>query len=203
MNPTLAAERLADLARLLRRNVADKEAVLRAVDLAVGIARGRIVLRSARLGRRVHVGSWMRVVNEGEITIGDQVCFFGGMIPSELVCHEGATLSIESGCEFNYGVSIEAGRLVRIGRRCKIGSLVRIADGSRSGEKPVVIGDDVWIAHGAILEPGVTIGDGSVVSAGSVVTTSIPAGSLAIGNPARAVRLDVVAKAASPGGPHA
>jgi maltose O-acetyltransferase len=47
----------------------------------------------------------------------------------------------------------------------------------------VTIGNDCWIAGGAIILPGVTIGDGSVIGAGSVVTKDIPAGVVAVGNP--------------------
>lgn len=53
---------------------------------------------------------------------------------------------------------------------------------------PVVIGDNVWICTGALILPGVTIGDGSVIGAGSVVTKDVPAGCLAAGNPARVIR---------------
>ncbi|MFL5456614.1 MAG: DapH/DapD/GlmU-related protein, partial [Myxococcales bacterium] len=48
----------------------------------------------------------------------------------------------------------------------------------------VSIADDVWIGHGAIVCPGVSIGRGSVVGAGSVVRVDVPASSLAVGNPA-------------------
>ena len=42
--------------------------------------------------------------------------------------------------------------------------------GAGHAQKPVMIGRDVWIGAGAIILPGVTIGDGAVVAAGSVVT---------------------------------
>ena len=53
---------------------------------------------------------------------------------------------------------------------------------------PVVIGNNVWLAAGVTVLPGVTIGDNAVVGAGSVVTRDIPANTLAVGVPAKAVR---------------
>lgn len=53
---------------------------------------------------------------------------------------------------------------------------------------PVIIGRDVWIGGGAILLPGVTIGDNVVIGAGSVVTRDIPSNRIAFGNPCRVVR---------------
>ena len=53
---------------------------------------------------------------------------------------------------------------------------------------PVTIEDNVWIGGGAIILPGVTIGKNTVIGAGSVVTKSIPADSLAVGNPCRIIR---------------
>ena len=53
---------------------------------------------------------------------------------------------------------------------------------------PVTIGKNVWIGGGAILCPGVAIGDNSVIGAGSVVVKDLPAGVLGVGNPCRVVR---------------
>ena len=53
---------------------------------------------------------------------------------------------------------------------------------------PVIIGNSVWIGGGAIICPGVTIGDRCVIGAGSVVTKDIPDDSVAVGNPARLIR---------------
>ena len=54
--------------------------------------------------------------------------------------------------------------------------------------RPVHIGDNVWIGAGAIILPGVTVGENSVIGAGSVVTKDIPAKSVAVGNPCRVIR---------------
>lgn len=53
---------------------------------------------------------------------------------------------------------------------------------------PITIGDNVWIGGGAIVLPGVTVGNNSVIGAGSVVTHSVPADSVAVGNPCRVIR---------------
>lgn len=53
---------------------------------------------------------------------------------------------------------------------------------------PVHIGKNCWIAAGAILVPGVTVGDNTVIGAGSVVTKDIPANVVAVGNPCRVLR---------------
>ena len=53
---------------------------------------------------------------------------------------------------------------------------------------PIHIGNRVWIGAGAIILPGVTIGNDSVIGAGSVVTKDIPSGVVAVGNPCRVLR---------------
>lgn len=53
---------------------------------------------------------------------------------------------------------------------------------------PVHIGRNCWIGAGAIIMPGVTIGDNTVIGAGSVVTKDIPANVVAVGNPCRVMR---------------
>lgn len=52
----------------------------------------------------------------------------------------------------------------------------------------VILGNDVWIGHGAIILPGVTIGDGAVVGAGAVVTHDLADFAIAVGVPARTHR---------------
>ncbi len=53
---------------------------------------------------------------------------------------------------------------------------------------PVVIGKNCWLGAGALIMPGVTIGDNTVVGAGSVVTRDLPANVVAVGAPCRVLR---------------
>ena len=53
---------------------------------------------------------------------------------------------------------------------------------------PVHIGRTCWIGAGAIILPGVTVGDNTVIGAGSVVTKDIPANVVAVGNPCQVLR---------------
>lgn len=54
--------------------------------------------------------------------------------------------------------------------------------------KPCVIGNDVWIATGAIINRGVTIGDGAVVASGAVVTKDVPPYAIVAGCPAKVIK---------------
>ena len=53
---------------------------------------------------------------------------------------------------------------------------------------PVHIGRNCWIGAGAIILPGITIGDNVVIGAGSIVTKDLPSNVLAVGNPCRILR---------------
>lgn len=52
----------------------------------------------------------------------------------------------------------------------------------------VKIGNGVWIGSGAVILPGVTIGDYAVIGAGSIVTKDVPGMVIAYGNPCKVVR---------------
>lgn len=54
---------------------------------------------------------------------------------------------------------------------------------------PIVVGDHAWIGYGSVVLSGVRIGHGAVVGAGSVVTRDVPDGAIAMGKPARIVKM--------------
>ncbi len=58
----------------------------------------------------------------------------------------------------------------------------------RRRAKRVVVGNDVWIGHGAVVMPGVTLGDGAVVGANAVVTRDVAPYTVVAGAPARPLR---------------
>ena len=88
-----------------------------------------------------------------------------------------------------------------IGKNCCIGEDVRLLTGthdiaSSSFElvtKPITVGDNCWIATGAIILPGVSIGTGAVVAAGSVVTRNVESWTVVGGNPAKFIKKRVLA----------
>ena len=55
--------------------------------------------------------------------------------------------------------------------------------------KPVEIGDYAWIGAGATVLPGVRVGCHAVIGASSVVTKDVPDYAVAVGNPARVIRM--------------
>ena len=87
---------------------------------------------------------------------------------------------------------------IRIGAHTLVGPAVQIytplhpLDAARRRREeygsPVDIGTDVWVGGGAIILPGVRIGDRTVIGAGSVVTRDVPADVFAAGNPCRVIR---------------
>jgi acetyltransferase-like isoleucine patch superfamily enzyme len=155
----------------------------------LSLLRARWYLRGATLSGRVYSMGRLLVTGARRIRVAHRAFFLGGMLPTELRCSPGGCLEIGESSGFNYGVSLVAVERISIGDRCNFGAMVRVRDDDGLRRAPVTIGNDVWIAHGAMIEPGVSIGDGAVVAAGSVVASDVPARMLATGNPARCMPL--------------
>ncbi|HEX2534437.1 MAG TPA: sugar O-acetyltransferase [Chitinophagaceae bacterium] len=114
-------------------------------------------------------------------------------------CDYGYNIHIGSGVFLNFNcVILDVGE-VHIGDGTLIAPGVQIlaADHPRDAAqrkaglelgRPVRIGRNVWIGAGALILPGVTIGDDAIVGAGSVVTRDVAPGNTVVGNPARPVK---------------
>jgi maltose O-acetyltransferase len=113
-------------------------------------------------------------------------------------CDYGWNVRLGKGCFFNFNCVVLDVCPVKVGDHTLFGPAVQIytathplnAELRRRQEfgKPVEVGSDVWVGGGAILCPGVKVGDRAVIGAGSVVTRDVPAGVFAAGNPCRVIR---------------
>ena len=123
----------------------------------------------------------------------------GCEVVAPLMCDYGWNISLGERAFVNAGAVILDCAPVTIGAQALLGPNVQLlaADHPRDpglrgqgleSAAPVTVGANAWIGAGAILCPGVSVGDDSIVGAGSVVTRDVPAGVVAAGNPCRVVR---------------
>lgn len=168
--------------------------LVRRIKRVAPVVFARVQLVGCEVGFSVGTFGVVTVSPRGLIRVGHKVSITGGLVPTKLIAHRGARLEIGPACMLNAGSHYEAHDLITIGRGCLIASGVRITDVEGERRGPVIIEDNVWIAHGATVMPGVRVGTGSVVSAGSVVVNDVPAHSIVIGNPGRAVPLSLAQK---------
>ncbi len=103
----------------------------------------------------------------------------------------GKNVFINACCRFQDQGGIEIGDGSLIGHNTTIATLnhdFNPAKRQNLTPSPVKIGRNVWIGSDCTILPGVEIGDGAIIGAGSVITKSIPANTIAVGNPARVIR---------------
>lgn len=63
-----------------------------------------------------------------------------------------------------------------------------LADQEAGSKGDIVVGDDVWIGFGAIINSGVHIGQGAIIASGSVVVKDVEPYSIVGGNPAKHIK---------------
>jgi len=130
----------------------------------------------------IHMGFWLDCGGDqaatGFLQIGDN-CL---LQPYVAMNGGGAGISIGNDVLCGQMVSIHAGNHV-------FSDPERLIREQGTTHKGVVIEDDCWISAKVTILDGVTIGRGSIIGAGAVVTRSLPPLSIAVGNPARILRM--------------
>lgn len=154
---------------------------------------------------------YVMVARGGKFSIGKNFAMNNGIKGNPIGCYERCTFFVDRGAVLTIGDNVGMSQAalichksITIGNNVKIGGGVCIYDTDfhsldpvirrssedlkNRAEKPVVIGNDVFIGAKSIILKGVTIGENSVIGAGSVVTKSVPANQIWAGNPARFIR---------------
>lgn len=136
----------------------------------------------------------MRILGDLLGSIGEET-----EIRPPFYCDYGRHIHIGARTFVNFGLFALDVAEIRIGDDVQIGPSVQLLTPTHPLEpeprrakweaaKPIAIGHNAWLGGGVVVCPGVTIGADTVVGAGAVVTRDLPAGVLAVGNPARVVR---------------
>lgn len=136
------------------------------------LIKGKItVMGKVSVGNRVvfEPNAYLWALGKGEIVMGDRIYFNNAMVSS--------TIGVEIGSD----VVVSWDVLI-------IDHNGYGLDGNPPAEKPVKIGNHVWIGVGAKILKGVTIGDHSVIGAGAVVSRNVEPNAIVAGNPAVKVR---------------
>lgn len=118
------------------------------------------------------------------------------------------TITIGDGVRLGKRIHITAIDRISVGCGTRLGDDILITDNSHGGGKgladqlsmspilrplyskgPVVIGENVWIGSNSAILAGVTIGEGAIIGTGAVITHDVPPYGVAVGNPARVVKI--------------
>lgn len=141
--------------------------------------RRQMLARCRRCGQGVVLEKPYFIFNPEQLSLGERVV-------------------INAFCQIFAGGGVSIGDGTMISSHCALSTVThpvdhpaRIAVTREEAEAlhgPIVLGRNVWLGMGAIVLPGVTIGDHAVVGAGAVVTADVPARTVVVGVPARVRR---------------
>ena len=165
----------------------------------LGLALTRVLHPRVSFGPRCDVRSGARFT----VARGADVRFGAGCVLDHgFTLESSGHLQVGDRTVFGHHCTVAADRSVVIGAHCLFGEFTSIRDHDHAFDAaggaildqgrstaPVAVGDDVWVGAKATITRGVTIGSGAVVGAHAVVTRDLPPGSVAVGIPARVVRM--------------
>jgi serine acetyltransferase len=145
-------------------------------------------------------------MTEGEVAV-DVLRRYGASVGNRAMIHRGLTVhnaeesfrnfTVGGGCHVGREVLLDLADRIELGDRVTISMRCVVLTHTHAGESqsvssarirklaPVRVRDDAYIGAGAIVLPGVTIGEGAVVGAGAVVTKDVRPGDVVLGVPAR------------------
>jgi acetyltransferase-like isoleucine patch superfamily enzyme len=178
------------LARRYRQGFVSPGACIQHPALRLGehvfIGAGSVVFQAGSGAEQVRLDDHVQLVADVIIETGE-----GGSVAI------GAETRIQGTCRLSaYKGSIRIGRGVDIAPGCAFYPYNHgIAPDRPVRSQPlttlgdIVVEDDAWLGYGVIVLDGVRIGRGAVVGAGSVVARDVPAGAVAVGAPARVVKM--------------
>lgn len=168
-------------------------------DMSLLKAINSIVRRHVSARRRYHESSdvdrMLRISNVdvkvGKFTYGTE------WIRILVWDHRDVKVEIGRFCSLSYGLKIYTGGSHRadwtttypFGHLSPTSHHMSPVQGHPAGNRPVVIGNDVWIGRDVTLMSGITVGDGAIIAANSHVTKSVPPYAIVGGNPSQLLKM--------------
>jgi acetyltransferase-like isoleucine patch superfamily enzyme/glycosyltransferase involved in cell wall biosynthesis len=158
-----------------------------------------------KLGENTYVGEGYMIVGEAEaISIGKDVEILQDsyLIVPEL--RQGGGLTISDGCQIGKNLTISVANKVFIDKHVIMASNVYISDcghayedisqpirfqGASSTTNKVYVGEGTWLGVNSVIVGNVRIGRGSVIGANTFVNKDVPDFSVAVGNPAKIIKM--------------
>jgi acetyltransferase-like isoleucine patch superfamily enzyme len=161
-------------------------------------AHARLATRlETRLDPSVTVLGPVAVEGSGWVRLGQRMLIYPDVL---FETQESGSIEIGERVVLSRGVHLVSYARITIGADTMIGEYAGVRDANHrfrtampireAGYRtaPITIGANVWIGRGAIVLPGVRIGDRAVIGANAVVTHDVPAGAVVGGVPAHPLR---------------
>ncbi len=164
-----------------------KDAVYPPLVLGEGsiVGTAAVLYRGAKLGRKVLVADQATV--REDVTIGDRT-IVGKGVTIENQCTIGRFVKLESECYITAYSTIEDRVFIAPGVITSNDNFVGRTEERKKHFKGVTVRRGGRIGAGAVILPGMTIGEDALVGAGSLVTADVPPRTIVYGSPARVVR---------------
>jgi len=142
------------------------------------------LVESSRIGDDTRIWAWAHILPEAVLGRNCNICDHT-FIENDVVL--GNNVTVKCGVYLWDGIIVEDD--VFIGPAAVFSNDRYPRSGNRNyKQEKIVLRRGCSIGAGAILLPGIEIGENAMVGAGAVVTKSVPAYALVVGNPAHVVR---------------